>query len=244
MQLLHRHSAHAARILDVLRLVQNHEAEIHVLHQVNIPANQGIGCNQYIHILGFLHVFNLGSTLGTGTGHHHHAQLRREPFQFAKPVVSQGRRRNHQRSLPLLPGGLQHGNDLHRFAQAHIVCQNAAHVQLVQGHQPMEATLLIGAQAQTGRKLNLLLIRVDQSFHRFLHRAVHFNGQGGGTEQAVQVTGAVGTQGHRILCRGYGIRPLHIGRFKHAVRKGLPLVHAGQVQERAILQPEIPAMLA
>ena len=108
----------------------------------------------------------------------------------------------------------------------------------------MEATLLIGAQAQTGRKLNLLLIRVDQSFHRFLHRAVHFNGQGGGTEQAVQVTGAVGTQGHRILCRGYGIRPLHIGRFKHAVRKGLPFIHAGQIQEGAVLQPEIPAMLA
>ena len=108
----------------------------------------------------------------------------------------------------------------------------------------MEATLLIGAQAQTGRKLNLLLIRVDQSFHRFLHRAIHFNGQGRSTEQAMQVAGAIGTQGHRILCRGYGIRPLHIGRFKHAVRKGLPFIHAGQIQEGAVLQPEIPAMLA
>ena len=147
-QLLHCHRAHAACVFDMLCLVQDHKAEGHVRHQLDVPADERIGGDQHVHILRVLHMLNLAGPLGPGAGQHHHAQLRGEAVDFTQPVVGQGGGRHHQRHLPRFPCGFQQGNHLHGFAQAHVVGQNAAHVQPVQGVQPLVAPLLVGAQGQ------------------------------------------------------------------------------------------------
>ena len=59
MQLLNGHSPHAARVFDMLRLIQDDKAKVHILQQIDIPANQRIGSNEHIHIPGIAHMGNL-----------------------------------------------------------------------------------------------------------------------------------------------------------------------------------------
>ena len=81
---------------------------------------------------------------------HDDAQMRREPGEFGGPVAHQAGRHDHQRrpveaARGFLDDDVRDG--LRRLAEPHVVGQEAAEVVGAQMLQPVDALLLVGAQA-------------------------------------------------------------------------------------------------
>ena len=126
LQLLDRLRDLRAGVFDELRFVENHRAEREFLQLFQVaPQQRVIGDDEIVLRNLFAQVMPRRAAF-----QHQHFQMRREPFGFAPPVVQHGRRANDQRRLGILGVLLlqprQPGKRLQRFAQAHVVGQNAA----------------------------------------------------------------------------------------------------------------------
>lgn len=146
---LDRARAHGGRVLDLLRLVQYAEAEVHVFQPVDVPAHLRVGGDEHVHVL---HVLGLAAAVVLPAGEDHGAHVRRELLDLRLPVVDQGRRRDDQArhaAHRLIPP-LDEGEDLDRLAQAHVVGEHAAHPQARERLEPGKAALLVGRRPLIG----------------------------------------------------------------------------------------------
>ena len=146
LQLLDRLRDLRAGILDELRLVQNHRAEGELLQLLQVaPEQRVIGHDQIV-------LRNLLAQIvpRRAAFEHEHLQARREPLRLAPPVVQHGRRADDERRLGIFRVAFleprQPRERLQRFAQAHVVGQNAAELDLREVAEEIEAVLLIRAQ--------------------------------------------------------------------------------------------------
>jgi len=155
-ELLDRLRDLGARVFDELRLVQNHRAERELLQFLQIaPEQRVIGHNQIV-------LRNLFAQIvpGRAAFEHEHLQTRREPLRLAPPVVQHGRRTDDEGRLGIFRVALleppQPGQCLQRFAQTHVVGQNAAQLDLREMTEKIEAVLLIRTQVglQSGGQLH------------------------------------------------------------------------------------------
>ena len=126
LQLLDRLGDLRAGVLDELRLVQNRRAEGELLQLLQVAPQQGVVGDDQIVLRNLLaQVVPRGAAF-----EHQHLEVGREPVRFAPPVVQHGRRADDQRRLGIFRIAFleprQPGERLQRFAQAHVVGQNAA----------------------------------------------------------------------------------------------------------------------
>ena len=87
--------------------------------------------------------------MGRAAVHNDAAQLRRELLALFGPVQHQRRRADDEAGEGLRPqllDGEQVAQHLHRFAQTHIIGQDAAHAVAVQRPQPAVAIALVLSQ--------------------------------------------------------------------------------------------------
>ena len=229
----------------MLRLVQDHQPEGNIRQLVDVPADQGIGRDEHLHIPYFFHMADLAGTLRAGAVEHHHRQIRCEAVQLAEPVIRQGGGRHHQgHPVILLPVYIQHQrNHLHRFSQTHVVGQDAAHMKPVQRFQPVIATLLIGPQRQPRGQGHIVLPGRCQCRHRLADAFVNLNGQMAVFQQAGKVAGTVGIQRNGVFPHIDLICAFQARGLIDAVRQLLPRFHIAQVQEGTIFEAEILAPL-
>ena len=148
IQLLGRQRPLTLGVLDGLGLVQHGEAQGNVLIVFNVPAKQGIAGQDHVHRIVLFQVGDGVTAFVPLPGHHPDDESVVETLHFCQPVIGQGSRGDDDAFLRtvLLFGGGQGGDDLQRFAKAHLVRQNAAHPGLVQGQEPIAAPALIGRQ--------------------------------------------------------------------------------------------------
>ena len=146
LELLDRLRDLRAGILDELRLVQNHRAEREFLQFLQIaPQQRVVGHNQIV-------LRNLLAQIvpRRAAFEHQHLQAGREPVRLAPPVVQHGRRADDERRLGIFRVAFleprQPRQRLQRFAQAHVVGQNAAQLDLREVAEKIESVLLIRAQ--------------------------------------------------------------------------------------------------
>ncbi len=146
LHLLDRARNLRAGILDELRLVQNHRAEGEFLQLLQVaPEQRVIGHDDVVLRNLFAQIVPRRAAF-----EHEHLQVRREPFRLALPVVQHGRRADDERRLViflvLLLEPRQPGERLERFAEAHVVGENAAEPDLREVAEEIEAVLLIRPQ--------------------------------------------------------------------------------------------------
>ena len=146
LDLLDRARNLRAGIFDELRLVQNHRAEGELLQLLQVaPEQRVIGHDDVVLRNLFAQIVPLRAAF-----EHEHFQARREPFRLALPVVQHGRRTDDERRLViffvLLLEPRQPRERLERFAEAHVVGENAAELDVREVTEEIEAVLLIWAQ--------------------------------------------------------------------------------------------------
>ncbi len=111
----------------------------------------------------------LGIFVPIGSGVEKNLQVGRKPFGFQPPVVKQ-RGGHHQQRRPVNAFfffGLQQGQRLNCFAQAHVVGQATAEAVLVQEAQPVVARFLVAAQFAPevlGRVVGFNFLKISQIF--------------------------------------------------------------------------------
>ena len=129
-QLLDRLGHLRARVLDELRFVEDDRAEGEFLQSFQVAPQQGVVGDDHVVLRNlFAQVVPRRAAF-----QHQHFQMRREAVGFAPPVVQHGGRANDQRGLGFLAVALvqpgEPGQRLQRFAQTHVVGQNAAELDL------------------------------------------------------------------------------------------------------------------
>ena len=146
LELLDRLRDLRAGILDELRLVQNHRAEREFLQLLQIAPEQRVIRHDHVVLRNLLAQI----VPRRAAFQHEHLQVRREPLRLAPPVVQHGRRADDERRLGIFRVALleprQPGERLQRFAEAHVVGQDAAELDLREVAEKIEAVLLIRAQ--------------------------------------------------------------------------------------------------
>ena len=135
-------------VFDRLGFVDHHPLPVDALEQLAIALQQAVAGEHQIHALkGFFE--GLGAGWPARAVVLPHAQLGGEAVGFPLPV-GEHRGGCHQQHRPFeFVFGLevlQEGQQLDRFAQAHVVGQAGALVEAVQEGQPAQAPLLIGPQ--------------------------------------------------------------------------------------------------
>ena len=145
-QLLHRLRDLRAGVLDELRFVENHGAEGEFLQFLEVaPQQRVIGDDDIV-----LRNFFAQAVARRAAFEHEHFQVRRETVGFAPPVVQHGRGANDERGLVVLfvlrLQPREPGEGLQRFAETHVVGQNAAEPDLREMAEEIETVLLIRPQ--------------------------------------------------------------------------------------------------
>ena len=166
-----------AGIFDRLGFVDHHPLPVDAFEQFAVSLQQAVAGEHQIHALeGFLE--GLGAGRPARAVVLLHPQLGGEAMGFPFPVGEhRGGRHQQHRALEFVFGleVLQEGQQLDRFAQAHVVGQAGALVEAVQEGQPAQAPLLVWPQlageARWGRQGvgGLLLVVLLQ--HRLQPRA-------------------------------------------------------------------------
>ena len=167
---------------------------------------------------------------------HSHAQLRGEPPAFGLPVVHQRRGAHDQvrsHRARLVAPRHQQRQQLHGFAQSHLVGQDAAESLVAHRVQPAEPLDLVRPKHRGEPRRHRIRLRVHdaQPVHigaerLVLRLVVHL---------AVQIVGAGRRQSDGPLFQ-VAHRQIQIGKRL----LGLVRIHGGQVQERAVTQPMEP----
>ena len=142
-----------ARVLDGLRLVEDHVVEAHVLQERRVAAQRAVGRQHEVVVLEVL-----PGADAPGARVIEHPQLGREPRRLLPPVEHERPRHHDERRPGPLAAlvdrrGLARGaarfeqrQHLHRLAEAHVVGQAAAEAEALQEVQPAEPVALIAAQ--------------------------------------------------------------------------------------------------
>ena len=131
-------------IFDVLRFVQHHQMPGLRLPAFTVTLQQRIRCNHNVMSRhAGCHLVALAAV------QHQHAQTRREAHGLAPPVPHQTDR-GHDQHRQVEPSSVLFSQDvgqrLQRFAQPHVVSQNAAQPVRAQKLQPSQALQLVGTQ--------------------------------------------------------------------------------------------------
>ena len=135
-----------ARVLDELGFVENHGPEGEFLEFLQVAPQQGvIGDDQVVLRNLFAQIVARGAAF-----EHQHLQPGREAVGFAPPVVQHGRGADDERGFRVFAVSLleprQPGEGLERFAQTHVVGEDAAEADLGEMAQKIEAVLLVRPQ--------------------------------------------------------------------------------------------------
>ena len=133
------------RVFNVLGLFEHHTGKVPLDVLVDIAPHKVI--RRYNHVvLG--NAGNLHATLGLGAHNGAHVERRGKALQLGGPVVHKRRRAHHKRglSVPRFHARQDMCDHLQRFAQAHIVGQDAAEAQVLERAEPLVAVDLIAAQ--------------------------------------------------------------------------------------------------
>ena len=133
-------------ILYRLRLVQHHQMPGEFRHLLDIARQHRVGRDYDVHAGAFA-----SPLVAIETVQHDDAQVRREPGKFGGPVRHQAGRHHDQRgpvhpARRFLNGDV--GNGLGGFAQPHVIGEQPAEAVFPQVLQPVDALLLIRAQAR------------------------------------------------------------------------------------------------
>ncbi|MNW50949.1 hypothetical protein D3C74_284160 [compost metagenome] len=141
---------HALRLLgaiifDILGFVQHDRRPIRRPEFLGISTSQLIRCQDDVACLVLLQEALVAVAVAPMM--HVQAQSRSKTGELALPVAQQRGWANDQAFSPRLRGVIQqHGDDLDRFSQAHIVGQQGAEPELAHCGQPLVSPLLIGPQ--------------------------------------------------------------------------------------------------
>ena len=132
-----------ARIFDELRLVQDHRAEGKLVKFLQVAPEQRVVGDDDVVLRDLLAQI----VPRRAAFEHEHLHARSEPLGFAPPVVQHGRRADDERRLGILGVAFleprEPGQSLERFAEAHVIGENAAELYLHQMDEEIEAVLLI-----------------------------------------------------------------------------------------------------
>ena len=140
----------AQRVLDLLRLVDDHVAPRDLLQHLFVPAEKRVARDHHVGVLELVLAL-----LPLGAVPERVAQRRRELVDLAQPVGDHARRRHDERLEGLaLAFDLRvlvlhrekQRQRLHGLAEPHVVGQDAAGPDLVQEPEPLEALLLVRAE--------------------------------------------------------------------------------------------------
>ena len=133
------------RVLDRLRLVQDHVIELRAAQRRHIAPHRAVCREHEVELVERREHIVAARPVILG-----HSERGRESLGLALPVEQQRSRRHNQRGprrAALLDAPRveqrQHG---HRFAEAHVVSQASAKLQLLEEAQPAEAKPLVAAQ--------------------------------------------------------------------------------------------------
>ena len=138
-------------VLDVLGLVERAAEEFHLRELFHVDTQNVVAGDHHVGLAGG-RARPLRRTMRFGAGQRGDAHLRREPLEFSRPVVDQGRRAHDQAGRARLVAATQKPADqLHRFAQAHFVGQDASEAAAREQRQPGEPFHLVGTQ-DTGKR--------------------------------------------------------------------------------------------
>ena len=239
LQLFHCLRCHAACVLDILCLIQDHETERIILQQGNIPPDQWIAGDHHVHIAVLRDMPNQACPLRSVTAQHRHAQIRRELPELAQPVIGQGGGCYHQAGPSGFPGRQHQRNDLGGFTQAHLIRQDTAHMHLVQPGHPFVAALLVIPQAQTRCHLRRFgfSAAVRQGFGQGLDLLVHFDFDAAVFQHAGQVSRTVGPEHNRIPVQLVAIPHRGLIDARGCL---LPVGQVIQIQELTGPETEVP----
>ena len=134
-------------VFDLLRLVQDDEVEGDTGQLVDVPPDQRIAGDQGVRrVRGGLAEQDLA--LGLAALHQGDGKLRGKAAELVDPVVHQRPGGDDQagQAVRQVVHPFDRRDGLDGFAQAHVVGQDAAHVQGVQGHDPVVSPHLVGPQ--------------------------------------------------------------------------------------------------
>ena len=134
------------RVLDELRFVENGGAEGELLQFLEVAAEEGVvGDDDVVLRDLFAQVVTGGAALQD-----EHLHVRREALGFATPVVQDGRGADDENGFGVLAVAMLEPGDpgerLQRFAEAHVVGEDAAELDVREVAEEVEALLLIRTQ--------------------------------------------------------------------------------------------------
>ena len=204
LQLGHHLRGLGAGVLDVLGFVQHHDVPGRLQPAFAVALQQGIRGDDHI-----VFVRGVGHLVAVLPVQNQRAQAGAEALRFALPVAHQANRRNDEcrvSQAACVFFDLEVGQGLQGFAQAHVVGQDAVQPRAAQELQPVQALLLVGAQA-----------------------GVHALGQ-----QHLGQGAAAGELGHQFLQRS-GTRPYRAFAQGRPGAQGLHAAHAQAVAQQVVL---------
>ena len=139
------------------------------------------------------------------------------------------------------PGRRQRRDDLHRFAQAHLVGQNASHARLVERQHPRAAALLIGRELAPQAAGHIAQIRLRVAAQRpdgVLHAAVGLHLRASHAQHAHHVGRAVRAEADlpRFVASAGIIQGGGVQQLLHHGSQG---AHVAYIQKFACFQPHI-----
>ncbi|MNS94593.1 hypothetical protein D3C72_1288160 [compost metagenome] len=185
-QLANREGGLAGAALDVLRLVQHQHMPGLGAQVLEVARHQGIGGQDQVVFVQFGEMLAAPRALQG-----QHAQIGCEALGFVQPVGHQAGRHHRQGRCAQAPGLFlqqQMCQGLQGLAQPHVVAEDAAGAHLAQRLQPVQALLLVRAQAglQPGRRFYLQITGIAQATAQVAHMLATLPMQG----QAVDVVQA------------------------------------------------------
>ncbi|MNM56734.1 hypothetical protein D3C81_679110 [compost metagenome] len=146
----------AARILDVVRFVEDDQVEIMLAQGFLVARQQGVGGQHQVALIDLVELLRAVLAL-----QQQHFQAGRELGRLVLPVAHQTRRRNDERRMRQTARFLFHQDmrqGLHRLAETHVIGQDARQVMVAQELHPRQAIGLVVAQGglQTGWRRHFL----------------------------------------------------------------------------------------
>ena len=243
VQLLGGHRPLALRVFHALCLIQYGKAQGDVPQVLNIAPQKRIAGQHHVHRRVALDLLDGAAPFLPRSAHHAHHHRVVKTLEFGQPVIGQRRGGDDHalhHAVPA-PGRRQRRDDLHRFAQAHLVGQNAAHARLVERQDPCAPALLIGrelAPQAAGHIAQIRLRIAAQRFHNVFHAFVSGHVRTGHAQHAHHIGGAVRAEAElpRLVVRR---RVVQGGRIQQFLYHGSQCAHIAHIQKFARFQPYI-----
>ena len=163
------------RVFNVLGLVEHHAGKVLLDVFVDVAAHEIIRRHHHVVLGG---TGNLNATLGLGAHDGAHINRGGKALQLGSPVVHERRGAHHKRGLnvPRLHARQNVRDHLQRFAQAHIVGQDAAKAQVLKRAEPLIAVDLVATQCG-----------LERGGHRKVHLAERVQALDGTEERSVAI---------------------------------------------------------